>query len=214
MIGYGCAVSDWHRFAKNVSQPTAGRLVVALYGQPSMAKACNTILAAYRGEDVDAVILVHDDLEITDPLAEKKFLAALDADVALVGVAGGGPSPRWWDHSPIGHQLTDSGPIDFGRRTGDVDMLEGSIMVFSPWAVDNLTVDERYTDFRSGWDDVCLSARAAGKRVVVADVDTHHHTTIGFKSAEIQARFVESERIFAEKWEHQIIRGDLNGAME
>jgi hypothetical protein len=79
-------------------------------------------------------------------------------------------------------------------------MLEGSVLVFSPWAVENLRVDERYTDFRSGWDDVCLSARAAGKRVVVADVDTHHHSTVGFKSPAIEARFVESERIFAEKW--------------
>ncbi len=54
--------------------------------------------------------------------------------------------------------------------------------------------------FRSGWDDVCLTARAAGKRVVVADVDTHHHSTMGWKSPEIAAAFEESERFFAEKW--------------
>jgi hypothetical protein len=38
--------------------------------------------------------------------------------------------------------------------------------------VENLRCDERYSDFRSGWDDVCLTARAAGKRVVVVDVYT------------------------------------------
>ena len=193
-------VAHWYRFASNLAERTHGRPVIALSAQPSIAKGYNTILDAYRGEDVEAVILVHDDLEITDPLAEKKFLAAMDDDVALVGVAGGGPSLRWWDHSPIGHQMTDSGLIDFGQRTGDVEMLEGSILVFSPWAIENLRIDERYTDFRSGWDDVCLAARAAGKRCVVADVDTHHHSTVGFKSPEIEARFVESERLFAEKW--------------
>jgi hypothetical protein len=201
MLGYGACVAHWYRFAANLSEHTYGRPVVALSAQPSMAKGYNTILDAYRGVDVEAVILVHDDLEITDPLAEKKFRAALDDDdVALVGVAGGGPSLRWWDHSPIGHQMTDSGLIDFGQRGGDVDMLEGSILVFSPWAVQNLRIDERYTDFRSGWDDVCLTARAAGKRVVVVDVDTHHHTTVGFKTPEIEAKFQESERVFAEKW--------------
>lgn len=200
MIAYGCCVGDWYRFAHNLAVRTHGQPVMALSGQSSIAKAYNVILDAYRGQDVEAVILVHDDLEILDPLAEKKFLAAMDDDVALVGVAGGGPSLRWWDRSPIGHQMTDSGMIDFGQRVGDVDMLEGSVIAFSPWAVENLRIDERYTDFRSGWDDVCLTARAAGKRVVVADVDTHHHSTVGFISPEVEARFVESERLFAEKW--------------
>lgn len=200
MIGYGVAVGSWDKFYRNIAPRTEGRPVVALYGRPSIATAYNAILREYRRSGLDAVVLLHDDLDIVDPHAEAKFLDALTDDVALVGVAGGGPHLRWWDHSPIGHQMTDSGLIDFGSRTGDVDMLEGSVIVFSPWAVENLTIDERYTDFRSGWDDVCLSAREAGKRVVVADVDTHHHTTVGWKSPEIEAKFAESERIFADKW--------------
>jgi hypothetical protein len=115
-------------------------------------------------------------------------------------VAGGGPQLRWWDHNPIGHQTTDTRLVDFGARTGDVDMLEGSVIAFSPWAVANVRIDERYTDFRSGWDDVCLTVRAAGKRCVVVDADTHHHSTIGWKSPAVEAAFAESERIFAEKW--------------
>jgi len=75
-------------------------------------------------------------------------------------------------------------------------MLEGSIIAFSPWAVRNLRCDERYTNFRGGWDDVCLTARAAGKRCVVADVDTHHHSTVG----SVEVAFAESERLFVEKW--------------
>lgn len=203
MMGYGTAVGSWEKYGRYVAPwvCAGGRASKAMDGQPSIAVAYNRILDHFKHQVLDAVVLLHDDLETTDPAAESRFLAALeDPDVALVGVAGGGPSLRWWDHDPVGHQMTDSGLIDFGTRTGDVDMLEGSIIVFSPWAMSNLRIDERYTDFRSGWDDVCLAARAAGKRVVVVDVDTHHHSTVGWKSPEIQARFQESERIFHQKW--------------
>lgn len=201
-VGYGSCVGSWQKFGAYVAPwvQAKGRPLQALSDQPSIAVAYNRILDHYRGQKLDAVILLHDDLEITDPDAEEKLLDALDDDVALVGVAGGGPHLRWWDHNPIGHQMTDSGLIDFGQRTGDVDMLEGSVLLFSPWAIENLRCDEQYTDFRSGWDDVCLTARHAGKRCVVVDVDTHHHSTIGWKSPEVEARFTESERLFAEKW--------------
>ncbi len=105
----------------------------------------------------------------------------------------------WWTSETIGHQMTDSGMLDFGPRTGDVAFVEGSIMVLGPWAIEHLRFDPRYPGFL-GYDDVCLTAREAGKRVTVVDVDTHHHSTVGFKSPEIEARFVESERIFAGKW--------------
>lgn len=203
-LAYGLCVASWERFAKYVDHNgviATDSPVLALDGAKSIASGYNQILDAYKGRGYDAVVLMHDDLEITDPLFEHKVIAALmGQDVALVGVAGGGPFLKWWDHNPIGHQMTDSGLIDFGRRSGDVDMLEGSVMVFSPWAVENLRCDERYTDFRSGWDDVCLTARAAGKRVVVVDADTHHHSTVGWKSSAVQAAFEESERIFREKW--------------
>ena len=201
MIGYGVCVGDWDRFRRFACPPD--RPVVALAGQTSIASAYNTILNAYVDTDIEAVILTHDDLEITDPLAEEKFLKALaDPDVALVGVAGGKgqDSLQWWNSPSIGHQMTDSGSLDFGARTGDVAFLEGSVIAFSPWAVEHLRCDEAYTDFRSGWDDICLTSLVAGMRNVVVDVDTHHHTTIGWKSPEVEARFMASEAIFREKW--------------
>jgi hypothetical protein len=203
VIAYGCCVGDWDRFRRYIVPATQGRPLVALSGQTSIASAYNTILEAYRGKDVEAVILLHDDLEITDPLAEEKILKALaEPDVALVGVAGGKgrDSLQWWNSETIGHQMTDSGPVDFGQRAGDVAFLEGSVVAFSPWAVDWLQCDTDYTDFRSGWDDVCLTAVDAGMRNVVVDMDTRHHTTIGWKSPEIKAKFMESEAIFREKW--------------
>jgi glycosyltransferase involved in cell wall biosynthesis len=202
VIGYGTCVGSWDKLYRHVIPAVGGRPLFALSGQTQLTAAYNTILDAYRGRDLDAVVLLHDDLQITDPDAEAKFLAALaDPDVALVGVCGGkgDQSLAWWQSETVGHQMTDSGMLDFGPRTGNVAFIEGSVMAFSPWAVEHLRFDRRYPGFL-GYDDVCLTAIAAGKRVVVADVDTHHHSTIGFKSSAIAEAWDVAERIFQAKW--------------
>lgn len=202
MIAYGTCVGSWDKLSRNVIPRIGDRPLLGLSGQTQLTVAYNAILDAYRGRGLDAVVLLHDDLEITDPGAEDTFLVALaDPDVALVGVCGGrgDKSLAWWNSETVGHQMTDSGLLDFGTRTGDVAFIEGSIMVFSPWAVEHLRFDESYPGFL-GYDDVCLTARGAGKRVTVVDVDTHHHTTVGFKSPAIAAAWDVAEAIFQAKW--------------
>jgi hypothetical protein len=202
MIGFGTCVGSWDKLRRNVIPRIGDNPLLALSGQTQLTVAYNTILDAYRDRDLDAVILLHDDLDLVDPNAQAKFLEALaDPDVAIVGVCGGtgDRTLAWWGSDTIGHQMTDSGMLDFGERTGEVAFVEGSIMVFSPWAVQYLRFDTRYPGFL-GYDDVCLTARAAGKRVVVADVHTHHHTTIGFKSDAIAKAWDVAEEIFQEKW--------------
>jgi len=208
MIAYGTCVGSWHKLHRNVVPCIGDRPLLALSGQTQLTVAYNTILDAYRGRGFDAVVLLHDDLELADRNAETEFLAALaDPDVALVGVCGGkgDKSLAWWESETVGHQMTDSGILDFGPRTGDVAFIEGSLMVFSPWAIENLRFDERYPGFL-GYDDVCLTAREAGKRVTVVDVDTHHHTTVGFKSPAIAAAWDVAEEIFQEKWHAGVTR--------
>lgn len=201
VVAYGSCVGSWEKMAANVIPRTAGRPLLGLSGQTSICTAYNTILDAYRGRDVDALILLHDDLELTDPDAEGKFLAAFADDVALVGVCGGkgDQTLAWWESERVGHQYTDSGLLDFGPRSGDVAFIEGSIMVFTPWAVENLHFDTRYPGFL-GYDDICLTAREMGKRVTVVDVDTHHHSTVGLKSPEVAAAWTVAETLFQEKW--------------
>jgi len=202
-VGYGSCVGSWEKLRANVIPWVDDRPLFALSGQTQLTVAYNTILDAYRGRGMEAVILLHDDLEITDPDAEAKFLAALDldSDVALVGVAGGkgDQTLAWWESEKVGHQMTDSGLLDFGPRSGDVAFIEGSVMVFSPWAVEHLRFDERYPGFL-GYDDICLTARERGKRVTVVDVDTHHHSKVGFKSEAIRQSWDVAERIFQAKW--------------
>lgn len=202
-IGYGSCVGSWEKFIRNVAPWAGVRPLMALWGQPSIGIGYNKILNAYKGQGLDAVILLHDDLEITDPDAEVKFLEALtDPDVALVGVCGGkgDQTLHWWQTEKVGHQMTDTCLLDFGPRTGDVAFIEGSVMVFSPWAVEHLRFDERYPGFSAGYDDICLHARAAGKRVTVVDVDTHHHSTVGWKSPQAEAAFAAAEQQFRAKW--------------
>lgn len=202
MVRYGCCVGSWAKFYRNVASKIGDRQMMALSGQTSIAAAYNAILNVYSIRQSDAVILLHDDLEITDPDAEATFLRALkDPDVALVGVAGGSARGglAWWNHDPVGHQLTDSMNIDFGPREGEVDLLEGSILVLSQWAVQHLRFDARLSGFH-GYDEIAMQARSFEKKVVVVDVDTHHHTNVGFKSRDSESEWHAADRFFREKW--------------
>lgn len=203
-IGYGCCVGTWDKFHRYVEpRIPKDRPILTASNQTSISIAYNAILDGFKSYKLDAVILLHDDLEMIDPATEEKVLAVLDDGedgVALVGVAGGGASMAWWNIEPCGHQLTDSGLINFGdTNVGVVDMIEGSFMAFSPWAVQWLRFDERYEFL--GYDDICLEAGRVGKQVVVADIDTHHHTTVGYKSESVRQMWERSEEIFKSKWE-------------
>jgi hypothetical protein len=205
VIGYGCCVGSWDRFQANVASHTQGQEVVALCGQTSIAVAYNKILAAYASPMrvlPSVLVLQHDDLEIVDPDAEEKLLAAFeDPTVALVGVAGGSAAHglAWWNVDPIGHQQTDSMYIDFGPRAGYVDSLEGSILAFSPWAIQYLRFDLNYPGFH-GYDEISMQVKAKGRRNLVIDLDTYHHTKVGFDSAASQDEWLRADKRFREKW--------------
>lgn len=203
-IGYGTCVGNWRKFTKYVVPAARDRPLLGLAGQTSIAKAYNSILDAYRGTGVDALVLLHDDLQVLDPeKAEQAVLTALSADesVALVGVAGGKDcrSLAWWNHETIGHQRIDSGMLDFGPREGYVQQIEGSFMALSPWAIENLRFDTRYPGFH-GYDEIAMAAWKSGRSVVVADIDTHHHTKLGFSSTESEQLWLTCNQLFREKY--------------
>jgi len=205
VVAYGVCVGSWDRFQANVVPHTYDSEIVALYGQPSIAVAYNKILAAYASPMrplPSALILQHDDLEITDLYAEEKILEAFqDPDVALVGVAGGGSAQglAWWNVDPVGHQLTDSMNIDFGPRTGYVDSLEGSFLAFSPWAIQWMRFDTGFPGFH-GYDEISMQVKFKGKRCLVIDLDTHHHTKVGFDSVASEHEWLQADKRFREKW--------------
>ncbi len=203
-LRYGACVGSWDRIDRWVLPRIGDRDFVGLDGQPSLGVGYNRILDAYAATGDGPVVMLHDDLEITDPDAEAKIAAVLDgpggADIALIGVCGGtsDASLAWWNGPTVGHQRTDAMTLDFGQRAGDVAVLEGSFLVFSPWAVANLRYDLDYPGFHSA-DEVCLAARRAGKRLVVADIDTHHHTPMGFRTPAGAEAWAAGEAIYQRK---------------
>lgn len=201
MITYGCCVGSWEKFERYV-RPHVGRHVIATSGHSGIVAAYNLILEAVQDwRDLEALILLHDDLELIDADAEAKLVAPLaDPTVGLVGVCGGGGQELyWWNHAPIGHQRTDVRLIDFGPREGNVTLIEGSVMVLSPWVVQNLRFDPRFEHWH-GYDELGMQVQFHGRRAVVVDVDTHHHNPEGYPSPENAAQCRLANQLYQEKW--------------
>lgn len=208
-FAYGCCVGSWDKFTRYVvprvpaESPlftTPGNIGSRVFG---IARAYNAILDIFPVYDgaLEGLILVHDDLEMIDPSTEDKVRSEFaDPTVGLVGVAGGGgASLYWWEHNPVGHQLTDVMSIDFGSRTGNVELIEGSFMALSPRVARAVSFDTRFTGFH-GYDEFAAQVRALGLRVVVADIDTHHHNPMGYRSEESAAECRRANELYREKW--------------
>lgn len=152
----------------------------------SIFAAYNRILNAAAGiDDLGALVLLHDDIEIRDDEIERKVLDAVaNDDVAVVGVVGsrGSQTMKTWSGQRLGRIESTYGVEDFGGGSHDVELVDGLLMVLSPWAVRNLRFDEvTYTGFHGYDADICQQATAAGRVVRVAEIDIYHHckTSIG-----------------------------------
>lgn len=202
-VAYGCCVGSWDRFQRYVAPRSEEGPLLGLSGQTSIADAYNLILDAHQEQGADLVVLMHDDLEITDLGFEEKITELLRSqpDVGLIGVAGGSARGglAWWNHDPVGHQMTDGiGMIDFGQREGNVDLLEGSLLVFTRWAIRELRFEPR-AGFH-GYDEIAMQSAKKGMRVIVADLDTHHHTALGFDNEQSHDDWLAADRWFRQKW--------------
>ena len=84
-------------------------------------------------------------------------------------------------------------------RLGEVDTVDGFIMVLSPWTVRNIRFDESLGRLH-GYDfDYCLQVREAGKKVVTADFRMIHNHSL--ELANDPDGWVEAHMRVAEKWE-------------
>lgn len=203
-VVYGCVTNSLERVKQYVVPRVRDRELILMWNQTSMTVAYNQIISACMNQLVDVLILVHDDLELTDPEGEEKLVAALEkSGVGLVGVAGGydiaGHGLAWWNAKTVGHQLTDAGMLDFGPREGFVESIEGSIMALTRDVFSYQLFDERFTGFH-GYDDIGMTLLHQGWGVYVADVDTHHHTQLGFDNEASHQAWLEADRRFREKW--------------
>jgi hypothetical protein len=168
-------------------------------------------------------VLVHPHTEITDARLCDKVRAALeDADVAVVGCAGatGVRSIAWWEGTVTAARMTQRYD-EYGGGTmpayswtahtpppAEVDALDGQLLVLSPWAVHNVRFDEELI-LNHGFDlDFCLQVRAAGRKLVVADLHAVHHRSVELVND--LPLWVEAHIQLAEKWDHDL-HGEVAG---
>ena len=174
MLAYGVCIGSRERY-EALAAPRLrdlGGVVIEADDQRSICSAYNAILDAVADEpDIEGLVLLHEDVTIESAA----FIAAIraelaDPDVAVVGAIGAlrPSSLRWWQGEGRGRVRDSTGLVDFGGGRHDVDVLDGLCLVLSPWAIAHLRFDESAFDGFHGYDsDICLQARAAGKRVRV-----------------------------------------------
>jgi glycosyl transferase family 2 len=227
MILFGSAVTDsvtYDRCArKGIDRVReADSVVLPHQSMGTLFKNYNLILdLAAEHEDLEALVLLHQDAEIDDDDFCATIRAGLaDPEVAIVGCAGaiGVRSIAWWDGAvtwaSFTHRYTEIGGGQFDSmswapeetpsfcHTGEVDSLDGFIMAFSPWAVRNLRFDETLGKLH-GYDfDICCQAREAGKKVVTVDCKMIHHHSLDLISD--PEAWIEAYVRLAEKWHDRL----------
>ena len=225
MIVFASAVTDFgvyrayaERGIELASEPDSLRIPYPAAG--SIFRNYNAILdQAASIDDLEALVLLHQDAEIQDPGFCTKLRAALtDAEVGVVGCVGsiGARTIAWWEGSVTWasfiHRYTEIGGGDFPSLTwneadkppyaqlGEVDTVDGFVLGLSPWVVQNVRFDEQLGQLLHGYDfDFCLQVRAAGRKVVTADFKVIHNHSLELASDLVH--WSEAHVAVAEKWD-------------
>jgi hypothetical protein len=228
VIAFGCAVTEpgiYERCARpgieRAREPDSVVLVQGTTGGTAVSsifRNYNLLLDSARGlEGLEALVIVHQDAEVVDPDACAKIREALaDEDVGLVGCAGaiGVRSIAWWEGSvtwsAFTHRYEEYGGGEVPSLTwdpdetpsyahlGEVEAVDGFVLAFSPRALRELRFDESLGRFH-GYDyDICMQARAAGMKIVTADIRTIHHHSLELIS-DVEA-WVDAHMRLADKW--------------
>jgi hypothetical protein len=228
MIAFGCSITSadlYERYAERGIRlaAEADSEVLPFASAGSIFRTYNLILdrAAELG-DLEALVLLHQDAEITDrDFCEKVRRALADPMVAVVGCAGavGVRSIAYWEGSvtwaSFTHHYEELGGGEVPAlawkadetpsyaTTGEVDTIDGFVMALSPWAVRELRFDESLGQALHGYDfDFCLQARAAGRKVVTEDFRVvHHHSLELLRDV---GGWIEAHMRVAEKWDGRL----------
>lgn len=229
MIAFGAAITrpDVYRACAEPGIRRAAEGDSVVYAEPS----AGTIFASYNAlldraaahEDLEALVLVHQDTEIMSPdLCATIRTTLADPNVAVVGCVGaiGVRSIAWWEASvtlaSFINRYEEYGGGDLHSfswdwdeapayaRAGEVETLDGFALVLAPWAVRNVRFDESLGAFH-GYDlDYCLQVREAGRKVVTADFRAIHHRPL--QMLPDPDEWVDAHIRLAEKWDGRMPR--------
>jgi hypothetical protein len=196
----------------------------------SIHRSYNAILDQFAGrDDLEALVLVHQDAEIADADFCAIIRRALaDPQVGLVGCVGavGVRSIAWWEASvtcaSFINRYDEHGGGDLPSfswawndapayaRVGEVETLDGFVLVLAPWVVREIRFDETLGAFH-GYDlDLCLQVRAAGGTVLTADFRAIHHRQLDMVPD--PEEWSEAHIRLADKWDGRMGIGTAAGS--
>jgi len=222
MIAFACAVASAETFRCYASpgiefaaEPDSR--VLERHGYASIFRAYNDVLEEVGlWSDLEAVVFVHQDLQIVDPeFVPKVRRRMLDPSVAVIGVLGanGVRSMAWWEGDEVmgswkwSSDEGDVNPLHWSNfraesQSGahEVDCVDGMLIVLSPWAARELRFDEDLSPGFHGYDvDICFQARARGRRVMIDELKAvHHHPR---KVLADRDAWIRAHKAFGRKWE-------------
>ncbi|SEH10268.1 hypothetical protein [Thermoleophilum album] len=225
MIAFGCAIEDveaFERYAANgierAREPDSELHLVG--AMRNRARSWNLLLdlAARAGDQLEGLVLVHPHCELLDEgLLAKLREAFADGSIAIAGCAGacGVRSLAWWDGAVVSadvrlrYQEHGGGEVQrwevFNPRSApaEVEAIDPCAVFLSPWAVNNLRFDEGLENSVGCELDLCLQARAQGKRVVVVKTSVAFYGGLKFVE-EGDPAWIRAHIQLAEKWEGQL----------
>jgi hypothetical protein len=228
MIGFACAIASEEKFSRFAlpgielaKDPEAP--LIEMRGKSCIFDAYNEILdIAVADPRLDALAILHEDTEIRDEHFEERVRWALrDPDVAIVGTIGsvGIQGIDWWVHDyGVGSSVLE--PIDAGElyetpllrgsemsgsgSSGEVDMVDGYLLVFSRWAMEELRFDAAgIGPGFHGYDaDICMQARERGRKVFAAEMEVAHHRN-SISPTPYREDWMRAQIAFRRKWERR-----------
>jgi GT2 family glycosyltransferase len=200
VIVYGTAISDrevYERVALPGIERVAGgdALVIERSGFDSVFEPYNEMLAeAAEIDDLDALVLLHQDLALTDDSLPRRLAPLLaDRRVGVVGALGlRDVNLRRWTESRdslFGTAMAPGVEQRFTTGPHDVEVVDGSLLAIAPWAVRSLRFTQVLEGTFHGYDvDFCCRVRAAGGRVVCDDIPYFHDMRNSWDGDEVLGR--------------------------
>jgi glycosyl transferase family 2 len=224
MIAFGSSITKQEVY-RRCAQPGIRRVaerdsvIEPMASIGSIFRSYNALLDRFsRRDDLEALVLVHQDAEIVDADFCQIIRRSLDdPQVGLVGCVGaiGVRSIAWWEASvtcaSFINRYDEHGGGDLPSfswawsdapayaRVGEVETLDGFVLAMSPWVVRNVRFDEALGEFH-GYDlDLCLQVRDAGYKAVTADFRAIHHRQLDMVPDPDQ--WAEAHIKLADKWD-------------
>jgi Glycosyltransferase like family len=192
VIAFGCPIRDEEAYRRHAAPSIervreADSLVIEKRGYDSIQQPYNEILEeAAAHEDLEAVILLHEDTTLDEPRLPGIVRSHLaDPAVGVIGSIGARELTGldWWNATRLGAAATPLIHRDYfqySRGAHDADAVDGYLMIVSAAVAGRVRFDERGKADFHGYDvDFCFRVRARGFRVVVDDIQAGHWSRAG-----------------------------------